>query len=82
VIPLVRVFVQARMSSRRFPGKVLAPFHGRPIIRHVLDRVARALPEVPRTVVTSVEASDDPLAAYLEALGCVPLPGHGLVTST
>lgn len=57
------------MSSRRFPGKVLAPFRGRPIIWHVLDRVARALPDVPRLVVTSNDPSDDPLAAYLADLG-------------
>ncbi len=57
------------MSSRRFPGKVLAPFRGRPLIWHVLDRVARALPDVPRLVVTSTDPSDDPLAAYLAMLG-------------
>jgi spore coat polysaccharide biosynthesis protein SpsF len=65
----IHVFIQARMSSRRFPGKVLAPFRGRPIIWHVLDRVMRALPELPRLVVTSTEPSDDPLAAYLADLG-------------
>ncbi|MCU1282794.1 MAG: hypothetical protein JWM53_6340 [bacterium] len=65
---VVRVFIQARMSSRRFPGKVLAPFRGEPIIRHVLRAVERALPDLPRLVVTSVEPSDDPLAAYLEEL--------------
>jgi spore coat polysaccharide biosynthesis protein SpsF len=57
------------MSSRRFPGKVLAPFRGRPIIWHVLDRVTRALPDLPRLVVTSTDPSDDPLAAYLADLG-------------
>jgi len=57
------------MSSRRFPGKVLAPFRGRPIIWHVLDRVTRALPELPRLVVTSTDPSDDPLAAYLADVG-------------
>lgn len=57
------------MSSRRFPGKVLAPFRGRPIIWHVLDRVAQALPDLARVVVTSTDASDDPLAAYLAHLG-------------
>ena len=57
------------MSSRRFPGKVLAPFRGRPIIWHVLDRVAHALPDLPRVVVTSTDATDDPLAAYLGHLG-------------
>jgi spore coat polysaccharide biosynthesis protein SpsF len=56
------------MSSRRFPGKVLAPFRGQPIIRHVVEAVARALPDVPRLVVTSTEPSDDPLAAYLANL--------------
>jgi spore coat polysaccharide biosynthesis protein SpsF len=65
----IHVFIQARMSSRRFPGKVLAPFRGRPIIWHVLDRVAQALPDSPRVVLTSTDASDDPLAAYLAQLG-------------
>ena len=57
------------MSSRRFPGKVLAPFRGRPIIWHVLDRIERALPELPRVVLTSTDPSDDPLAAYLADVG-------------
>jgi spore coat polysaccharide biosynthesis protein SpsF len=57
------------MSSRRFPGKVLAPFRGRPIIWHVLDRVTHALPGLPVTVATSTAASDDPLAAYLASIG-------------
>ena len=57
------------MSSRRFPGKVLAPFRGKPLIWHVLDRVGQALPEVPCVIVTSTEASDDPLAAYAASLG-------------
>ncbi len=56
------------MSSRRFPGKVLAPFRGQPIIWHVIDRVARALPDHPRCVVTSTDASDDPLAAYVSRI--------------
>jgi spore coat polysaccharide biosynthesis protein SpsF len=65
----VRAFVQARMSSRRFPGKVLAPFRGQPIIRHVVERIMAALPEVPVVVATSGEPSDDPLAAYLSSRG-------------
>lgn len=65
----IHVFIQARMSSRRFPGKVLAPFRGHPIIWHVLERVARALPDIPRVVVTSTEPTDNPLAAYLDRLG-------------
>ncbi|HXN31334.1 MAG TPA: NTP transferase domain-containing protein [Polyangiaceae bacterium] len=64
----VCAFVQARMSSRRFPGKVLAPFRGRPVIAHVVGAVSSALPGVPIVVVTSTDPTDDPLAAYLAAL--------------
>ena len=64
-----RVFVQARMSSRRFPGKVLAPFAGRPLIDHVLEQVAKALPRKRIVVATSTEPSDDPLVAYLRECG-------------
>jgi len=53
------------MSSRRFPGKVLAPFKGKPLIAHVVERVSQALPRAPITVLTSIETSDDPLFAYL-----------------
>jgi spore coat polysaccharide biosynthesis protein SpsF len=63
----VRAFVQARMSSARFPGKVLAPFRGRPIIDHVLAAIGRAAPGLPVVVATSDSGSDDPLAAYLRA---------------
>ena len=56
------------MSSRRFPGKVLAPLQGKPIIRHVLTAVEQALPQGQIVVVTSSEQSDDPLVSYLNAL--------------
>jgi len=65
----IRVLVQARMSSRRFPGKVLAPFRGTPLIRWVLNAVADALPATPVHVATSADRSDDPLACYLAASG-------------
>ena len=44
--PHILAFVQARMASRRFPGKVLAPLWGRPIIWHVLASVSVALPNL------------------------------------
>jgi spore coat polysaccharide biosynthesis protein SpsF len=65
---VIHAFVQARMSSHRFPGKVLAPLRGEPIIRHVLRAVDRALPEIPTIVLTSSEPCDDPLVAYVSAL--------------
>ena len=40
---MVRVFIQARMSSKRFPGKVLAPFNGIPILTCVIERVDKVI---------------------------------------
>ena len=40
---MVRVFIQARMNSKRFPVKVLAPFKGRPLITQVIGRITQAL---------------------------------------
>ena len=57
------------MSSRRFPGKVLAPFRGRPLIAHVIDAARAALPDVAPVVVTSDEPTDAPLVAYLASEG-------------
>lgn len=57
------------MSSKRFPGKVLAPFKGRPIIAHLIAETARLLPADRITVATSAEPSDDPLACYVRELG-------------
>lgn len=57
------------MSSARFPGKVLAPFVGRPIIAHVLASVLRTLSPRNVVILTSEEPSDDPLSAYAQMLG-------------
>ena len=62
----IRIFVQARMSSRRFPGKVLAALAGRPLIDHVVERCAKAFGPDAVVVATSSDRSDDPLAQHLE----------------
>ncbi len=65
----VRVFIQARMSSQRFPGKVLAPFRQEPIVRQVVRAATTAVGPESVIVLTSDESSDDPLAAYLAMIG-------------
>jgi spore coat polysaccharide biosynthesis protein SpsF len=65
----IRAFVQARMSSRRFPGKVLAPLGGEPIISRIVSTIAEIIPLDQITVATSLEKSDDPLAEYVGELG-------------
>lgn len=61
----VLVIIQARMQSFRYPGKVLAPLKGRPIIEHVVAACSAY-----RTVVaTTADPADAPLRRHLLALG-------------
>ena len=66
---MVLAILQARMSSTRLPGKVMADVAGAPMILRQIERLQRA-PSLTRIVVaTSDEPGDDPLAAALEAAG-------------
>jgi len=61
--------LQARMSSRRLPGKVLADIGGMPMITFMLRRLERAR-QIDRIVVaTSYDPSDDSLCAEVERQG-------------
>ncbi len=61
--------VQARMSSSRFPGKVLAPLAGDPLAVYILRRLAKAT-RVDRVVLaTSTSPDDAPLAKAVERAG-------------
>jgi spore coat polysaccharide biosynthesis protein SpsF len=54
------------MSSRRFPGKVLAPFLGKPLLRHVYDHAVQAgICDAQKVVIlTSADSSDDAIETY------------------
>ncbi len=71
----IRAFIQARMTSNRFPGKVLAPFRGQPLIRHVVSAIEQILSPEQVVVATSSEQSDDPLALYLSVDGIAVFRG-------
>ena len=58
------------MSSNRFPGKMLSPLKGRPVLWWVTQRILQANIDIERVVVlTSTDSSDDPLAAYSASIG-------------
>jgi spore coat polysaccharide biosynthesis protein SpsF len=69
VEPTVTAIVQARMSSRRFPGKVLALFRGVPILEHVLRAAETAVGREATMLATSTEPSDDALEAFARTRG-------------
>jgi spore coat polysaccharide biosynthesis protein SpsF len=66
---MILAIVQARMSSARLPGKVMAPILGEPMIVRLLERVRRAKTLGKILVATSTDPSDEPLAQLLTARG-------------
>ena len=65
----IGALVQARMTSTRCPGKVLADLAGQPLLGRLLDRLHAVVALDAVAVATSVEASDDPIAAFCQARG-------------
>ena len=65
----VHAILQARMSSSRLPGKVLANVAGRPMILHQIERIKRSKSLERLTVATSTDESDNPLCEVLESEG-------------
>lgn len=61
--------IQARTSSSRLPGKVLAPLNGVPMIVFMLRRVARAKQLDHIVLATSTEKTDDVLAHQVAQFG-------------
>lgn len=63
--------VQARLSSRRLPGKVLCPVADKPLLQYLLERLGR-VPSLEGVVVaTSREASDDRVAEFCARQGAL-----------
>lgn len=65
----IEALVQARMSSRRLPGKVLLELGGEPVILHVVNRIRKSKLVDTVRVLTSDTASDDPLFTFLHERG-------------
>jgi len=61
--------VQARMSSTRFPNKVMRPICGIPMIGLLLQRLSNAKRIDEVVLATSEDPSNEPLAAYVHGLG-------------
>ena len=62
----VLAIIQARMGSTRFPGKMLAPLAGRPLIDWIVSRAGRSKRLDQLVVATTQEQSDNQLARWCE----------------
>ncbi len=63
------VIMQARMTSTRLPGKVLVDLAGRPMLAQQIARLRRCAAIDAIVVATTVNATDDPVAALAAAEG-------------
>src|SRR5262249_33759136 len=70
------VVVQARMASTRLPGKVLMPLANRPLLYRMLERVLAARTPSSVVVATTVDRSDDVIAAVADEAGVACSRGH------
>lgn len=65
----VVAIIQARMTSTRLPGKVLAELNGRPMLDFMLDRVMRSERIDSICVATTTNDTDAPVVERCDALG-------------
>lgn len=66
---MILAILQARCSSSRFPGKVLADLFGKPMVLRQVERLQKSNRVDRLVVATSVDVSDDPLDSVLRAAG-------------
>jgi len=67
----VKFIIQCRMNSSRYPGKVLAPFLGKPLLAHIVDRIKSTKLKSSIILATSNKRADDPLEIYGKYLGII-----------
>ena len=61
--------IQARMNSKRLPGKVLVDIEGKPAIWHIYNRLKK-IPNISQIIISATnELSDKPLKQFAETEG-------------
>jgi len=66
---IINYIIQCRMTSERFPGKVLAPFLKKPLLDHVVQQIKKTNVYSSIILATSTDNTDNPLANYAKNLG-------------
>ena len=61
--------IQARMGSTRLPGKVMMELHGKPMIRHIYDRLQNSLLVDNIVIATSRNPQDSVIIKYADDNG-------------
>ena len=67
--------VEARMRSSRLPGKVLMDIIGRPVLGRIVDRLRQCRFVDDIVIATTLDPTDDPVAAWAETEGVLVYRG-------
>jgi len=70
------IILQARMGSTRLPGKVLMPLCGRPMLRHILDRLKSVGNADILIVATTTRPEDDAIESFIRDEGVACFRGN------
>lgn len=71
----VVIIVQARMGSRRLPGKVLMEVLGRPLLAYELERLQRVKRADEIIVATTKHSMDDPIVSLCDSMNIATYRG-------
>jgi spore coat polysaccharide biosynthesis protein SpsF len=71
--PRCVISIQARMASKRLPGKVMLEVLGRPLLAYQIERLKRQ--SAPVVIATTTDSADDPIAALGQTLGIMVVRG-------
>lgn len=74
-VGITPIIIQARMSSSRFPGKVLRSVAGRPLLSYLIESLDHCRNAGPIVVACSTEQSDDPIAQFCAQVGTLCIRG-------
>lgn len=66
---MTAIVIQARMNSRRLPGKVMRELNGVPVLKRVIDRCLKANLVTQVLVATSNNSFDDQIVSYCKSIG-------------
>ncbi len=67
--------IEGRMTSTRLPGKIMMPLAGKPVMAHMIERHRRSKLTDEVIVATTSNATDDPIVALCEEVGCAYFRG-------
>jgi len=72
---MIGIIIQARMTSKRFPGKSMAYLAGKPVLAHVIERCKKVTLADKVVVAMPMDKKSEPMGDLCKELGVEPFYG-------